>query len=256
MPKLRVLELKLGQPEDVAPQPFWPPGYPASSPCPELCDLTLSCPQVDDQVYRSLPHTLTRLALRYTRWKRGYYQPLPARWQWPLLKSSELLQALRQCDLHSLGHLEVEYRVDELEDELLGYVCAAFPALTSLRLFRSRQSESQDDDVPCDIVDRIIRHLSYLVHLRSLDLSLDLPGTPRAELHLFPGPFPGPRYPKWSLERFKERLGSIADLLARTLGPELTTIKLWRPQHTVAFAWLVYEVVRNEGELRTKCVWS
>ncbi|KAH9885231.1 hypothetical protein C8Q73DRAFT_660101 [Cubamyces lactineus] len=144
MPELRILELKLAQPVDRDPQAFWPPSHriTGSFPWPELRELTLSCPQIHDNIYASLPSSLHSLTLRYTPHHLNYTTKLAfrvtpqARWQWPLLSSSDMLQILHQCRLPDLRHLALEYREDEADEELLQYIKGAYPALRCLRLFR------------------------------------------------------------------------------------------------------------------------
>ncbi|KAI0634077.1 hypothetical protein C8Q77DRAFT_1256805 [Trametes polyzona] len=145
MPHLQRLELELGQPIDVNPRPFWPSGFVADWPLPELRHLTLSCPQVDDLVYSALPSSLRSLSLRYAphyitkalKETKGFIRG-DSRWWWPLLWSSEVLRILRLCRLPALEHLEIEYLADDADDELLTYLGEAFPQLTSLVILRYR----------------------------------------------------------------------------------------------------------------------
>ncbi|KAI0634080.1 hypothetical protein C8Q77DRAFT_1021386, partial [Trametes polyzona] len=250
VPRLERLELELGQPVRVDPRPFWPHGLVADWPLPELRHLTLSCPQVDDLVYTALPTSLRSLTLRYAphyitnvmKEANGYIRA-DCRWQWPLLLSSELLQVLRLCRLPALGHLEIEYRADDADAELLSYLGDGFPNLTSLVILRYRSPHERN--VP---LERITRAINSLPHLQTLSLHADLPETPsRQEVPGYKGST-NYCYTDEALEAFDATAQSFADAIARVSPPSLETIRLWAPidnEHRATFM-LVFGVVRQD----------
>ncbi|KAI0329982.1 hypothetical protein GY45DRAFT_790980 [Cubamyces sp. BRFM 1775] len=260
MSQLRILDLKLIQPTELDPQPIWPSGYLGQWPWPELEELTVSCPQIGDNIYGALPTTLRRLCLRYTPhclnhlWRTE--DGLPGRradcqWQWPLLPSADILEILRRSDVPRLRHLELEYEVDDSELDLLRSVAERYPGLTSFHLFRCRKdrnSHSTADVNPTDYVRRLIKPLTSLTNLEEITLHLDLPGTPRPQY------FPTMRfgssgpYTLEELEEFSRILQVIADMLARMLRPSLRTITLWKPAYNAVFEWRIYDVVCDDGE--------
>ncbi|KAI0363302.1 hypothetical protein BV20DRAFT_905938, partial [Pilatotrama ljubarskyi] len=146
MSGLHTLELKLIQPDGVDPRPVWPPGHAITWPWPELRHLTICCPQVQDQVYDALPTTLETLSLRYAPhyadhvWEHAYGKVPDLPWQWPLLGSAEVTHILARCRLPLLRHLELEYRDDGGECDLLRHIAAALENLEYLKLYHYRQS--------------------------------------------------------------------------------------------------------------------
>ncbi|KAH9885234.1 hypothetical protein C8Q73DRAFT_305545 [Cubamyces lactineus] len=262
MPGLRVLELKLAQPEGRAPQAFWPPSHRAISwPWPELHELTLSCPQVHDNLYAALPSSLRSLTLRYTPHycnymaKFAFHITPAARWQWPLLSSSDILQILRQCRLPDLRHLSLEYREDDADDELLQYIVRTYPALRCLRLFRCRRDEAEEPSgEPLVIVEHIAKQLAPMQHLTRLDLQLDLPGTPKpttSAVILRGGVLGRIGHKVDTLNAWHKTQQAMVDRLLSVLSPTLSTVKLWTPASFTAFDWAVYEIVRAGEELHT-----
>ncbi|KAH9886210.1 hypothetical protein C8Q73DRAFT_715761 [Cubamyces lactineus] len=252
MPRLRVLELKLAQPEGLEPKPIWPAGYPAATswPWPDLTELSVTCPRVDDQIYAHLPSTMRSLTLQYTPhytdyvWMLAARGSLDGRWQWPLLTASEMLGILRQCRFSALRYLALEYLDDDDEEELLSYVAQAFPQLTSLEVLRCHRTVNVDDSEewqdPCAFVERICRPIVSL-HLRTLALHLDLAETP---IPLSPAEFDAP-YNDDQLGSFYNVLHQVADRVALIFRPELEEIKLWRPDDYYIYEWRCYEVVRS-----------
>lgn len=74
-------------------------------------------------------------------WNREYNVHLDGvKWQWPVLGSSDMLRILRRCRCSRLSMLQLEYREDEADEELMDYIGAAFPTLTTLKLIRYRAS--------------------------------------------------------------------------------------------------------------------
>ncbi|KAH9885235.1 hypothetical protein C8Q73DRAFT_718074 [Cubamyces lactineus] len=267
MTNLRVLEFKFMQPRNLDPQPIWPSGHAGVWPWPSLEELTVSCPQVDDNIYDALPNTLRSLSLRYTPhylnhiWKKKFGLPLYADcvWRWPLVSSTDVLHILRRCEVtvYHLRHLELEYTVDDSEADLLRYVAMAFPDLRSLHLFRCRPDRVEPEEAielsnNLAYVERLIEPLASLQSLERVKLSLDLPGTPqpRYTLALKFG-LDGP-YNIEELQSFIRGLHSIADVVARMLGPRMQEIRLWKPDLTAAFTWLVYGVARGDGSPRAR----
>ena len=152
MPRLQSLVLELRIPDDGDPQAVWPPGLPRGTqfPWPELEELTVANPHPADQLFAHMPPSLRKLALPSCPRK------CVEEWLWlcedlyPLLthafyslKASNLLGVLERAgsSTSTLRHLEIEYDADERETDLLRYLVAAFPGLSSLTLYRYRRSE-------------------------------------------------------------------------------------------------------------------
>ncbi|KAH9888965.1 hypothetical protein C8Q73DRAFT_173497 [Cubamyces lactineus] len=145
MPRLRLLRLNFALPRGI-PRPIWPESLVASYSWPELEDLQVSFPCVDDQLYAHLPSTLRRLSLRFfphriidrwcTEWKRD--------WIFPSLNAEQLRHIVRCCHCPDLKHLEVEYHQDAHEEHLIRDIASLFPNLTSLKILRYRRQEIPD----------------------------------------------------------------------------------------------------------------
>ncbi len=148
MTRLRVLDLKLAQPAGIPAQSVWPANYQTTFPWPELQHFSISCPVENDKIYAHLPPTLHTLGLQYFPHVSMLSSNLRApELQWPLQSASAVLRILHQCDLPLLRCLELEYREDHAEDELLRYLRTAFPALTQLKLRRYRREGAYGADV-------------------------------------------------------------------------------------------------------------
>lgn len=166
MPRLRVLELKLAHPAGAPLQPIWPIGYRTTFPWPELQDLTLSYPGKDDQIYVNLPAALRTLTLQCFPHRTTKYLYVCGDGGLPHpLWSSDVLGILRHCHLPLLRGLELEYREDDADDELLRYLGAAFPLLRQLKVRRYRRVGAEYADV------QVVRAPSRHSRLRS-DVSL------------------------------------------------------------------------------------
>ncbi|OJT07694.1 hypothetical protein TRAPUB_1435 [Trametes pubescens] len=110
--------------------------------------LTVAYPNPADAIFASLTDELTSLSLRdspryYLHQRYGWRAPLTTA---PLLSSSECLTILKRLSTPHLITLELVYRADEAEDELLRYLPHAFPLLSELELHRYRASDG--DDIP------------------------------------------------------------------------------------------------------------
>lgn len=162
MPALTSLVLELAQ--NLEHQAIWPKGLDISPfPWPQLETLVVSYPHPDDQLYRHLPRGLRRLSL--CCWPRHYHHPIQynrftlmtRNWHSPILKSSEMLRILQQCDVPELQQLDVEFIADKEDTTLLGLVSSSFPRLTSLHLHRYRDRSSGVVDVPVVRLDDSVR---------------------------------------------------------------------------------------------------
>lgn len=150
MRRLRVLNLTLALPEGVDRKQlvFWPEGYESSLPWPDLEVLTISFPDPEDQIFARLPPSLRRLSLRCTphhrlhQWepKKHFYR------QSPILHASEMLGILTKLSTTLLDHLQLEYRADDADDDLLCCITEQFPNLRSLEVHRFLAS--RDDVAP------------------------------------------------------------------------------------------------------------
>ncbi|KAI0672466.1 hypothetical protein C8Q78DRAFT_971127 [Trametes maxima] len=151
MPRLRCLNLRLGQVSDDPVPPLWPPGLDVPFPWPELEHLTISHPVVGDRIYANLPLSLRSLALRSFPhfathiWKYGLYDRSQDRWDsFVLLTASQMQSILRELRLPSLEGLEIEYQEDDVEDDLLRYMTSTFQNLTTITIRRTRREDGPD----------------------------------------------------------------------------------------------------------------
>ncbi|EIW53570.1 uncharacterized protein TRAVEDRAFT_99591, partial [Trametes versicolor FP-101664 SS1] len=139
MSRLRILDLKLSEPAESPPTPLWPLRYKSTFPWPELQELTVSFPVNKDRIYANLPATLRTLTLQCFPHVTSKYRQYGAEGVSGPIQSSSLLQILRRCKLPLLSSLELEYREDDEDDELLYHLGAAFPALRKLKVRRYRR---------------------------------------------------------------------------------------------------------------------
>ncbi|EIW53546.1 uncharacterized protein TRAVEDRAFT_133379 [Trametes versicolor FP-101664 SS1] len=269
VPRLRHIELKLAQPKGVDPQLFWPPGHDIVEwPWPNLRHLTLSCPHVDDQIHGALPPTLESLALCYTpHMIHSVWNGRGMRCQWPLVSSSEMLQILRRCRCPRLTSLELEYREDEANTELMQHIGASYPALTSVKLLRYRAVDDAEAgplvSSRCFIFDSryrsaltqcpgrpqepLLRMMGAHPRLQHICLHLDHPDTTAS--------FYYPTGYKYDiaeditrLESYLALTQSLADSLAGASSPSLETITLWAPHCYFPYSWFweKFVVIRDE----------
>ncbi|KAI0768242.1 hypothetical protein BD413DRAFT_133012 [Trametes elegans] len=249
MPKLRILELMIAQPEGVDPLPIWPPDLPSTvMPWPELQELTVSCPQADDKIYASLPYVLRRLSLRYyphlsTELWMFRLDPPTRIWQWPLLGSSDVLRILRACHLPMLDDLELEYVENDADEDLLRHLSVALSTITSLKIRRYRREGATD--VP---LKNICGALAALPRLRLLSLHLDFDDTPQAYWRQMRIGIDRLFVPE-EIRAFKEKLLRVANVLASALCPSLETVRLARSWEGDGATWLEYDVIREKGKV-------
>ncbi|KAI0761566.1 hypothetical protein BD413DRAFT_485798 [Trametes elegans] len=253
MPKLRVLALLWAEPANSDPEPIWPPSFNAEYEWPELEDLTVMHPRPDDKLYAHLGPSLRELALRcwprYYKHQRGYnyfmhQDGAEVHWASPLLLSSAMLRILRSSEASSLTHLELEYRADDSDQDLLDHIASAFPHLIVLRIHRYRKCDTSV--VP---VADIAHSLSSLRELRMLMLHLDFHDLPNVDAM---------NIEVWDPEirsRNEEEvttswatLVAAADILARGLSPSVEHVCiLWPPIDSVP-KWRVFNIFRPSGE--------
>ncbi|KAI0788324.1 hypothetical protein C8Q74DRAFT_673383 [Fomes fomentarius] len=195
----------------------------------------------DDQLYRHLPRGLRRLSL--CCWPRHYHHPIQynrftmmtKNWYSPILKSSEMLHILQQCDVPELQQLDVEFIADKADATLLGLVSSSFPRLTSLHLHRYRDRSSGVVDVP--VVD-IANTLASLQELRVLFAHLDFKDAPHPyTIHNLRGA--GEEY-----EPLHRALNDAANTFARSLAPSVRHICLLFRVHWIN-RWLPYRIGRE-----------
>ena len=152
MSNLRVLVLELEGQEGVPSTALWPRGFPASYPWPYLESLSVTYPDLDDEIYEHLPPTMLSLTLRpwphecIRRWQDVNHRPEKLRPYRPSPFPSVLLAILSRCVAPRLRDLGIEYYVDSAEMSLLSHIVASFPCLTTFELHRHRHQ--RDADIP------------------------------------------------------------------------------------------------------------
>ncbi|KAM5544862.1 hypothetical protein V8D89_001760 [Ganoderma adspersum] len=255
MASLRSLTLELSEPENTVPSALWPKGRSAAFSWPNLETLRVSHPDPADEIYHNLPSSVRALSLRSwphqciqiydenqafqpLSWHRGRKQ---RRWNCPLLTPCTLVQVLQKCEFSLLPTLELEYRVDAHESELLRTLAVNFRHLTTLEVHRYRSPGTYDVAVT-DFAEA----LAPLTSLRLLKLHLDFA--------YMPGPKPGSMMarlpPDVGSPTFDDTLASAAEQLSRTLAPSLEEI--WMFKYEYEPLWAVFVVTRAslDGELQ------
>ncbi|KAI0643817.1 hypothetical protein C8Q79DRAFT_1012372 [Trametes meyenii] len=141
-----------------------------------LHSLTIAYPNPEDEIFASVGEELTCLSLRDS--PRYYLYPqctedwMLESMETPLLTSTDVLSIIRRIPAPRLWKLELVYRADEAEFELLHYLSLAFPLLQQIELHRYRASDSLagDDNIP---YMNIAKALASIEHLRVAYLNLD-----------------------------------------------------------------------------------
>ncbi len=192
MPLLRSLSSELSETEHVNETAIWPRGFPATFPFPwpDLACLRVSHPGATDEIYTHLPPSLRTLALR--SWphecirlhEQSQVHLTPSRlegwncrlWKYPLSTPRNLAQILQKCDVPLLRSLELEYRANVEESQLLRLLGEKFRHLTTLEIHRFRSEGSKDVPVvsrPTSFPALIHTHLH---HHCNVDMTLDSTG--------------------------------------------------------------------------------
>ncbi|KAH9903488.1 hypothetical protein C8Q73DRAFT_674952 [Cubamyces lactineus] len=142
----------------------------------ELRSLTVAYPDPDDIIFSMKTPCLTHLSLRdepryyFYRRNRGF---LPSSAVAPILGASDCLAILRKMDVPLLSSLELVYKVDVGEYELLHHISTSYPNLAQLEVHRYRANDT--DIVP---YTSITSTLSKIRSLQALYLNLDWALTP------------------------------------------------------------------------------
>ncbi|KAI0632932.1 hypothetical protein C8Q77DRAFT_1158391 [Trametes polyzona] len=143
----------------------------------ELRTLVLSYPDPEDAVFSIHMPQLLHLSLR--DWPRHYdFRVLPdyhMPYRSPLLSATQMLSILSRLHVPELRTLELVYRADETDDELLRHIVHAFPKLRHLEIHRYRQRRGSTVDY-----ERIARTISSLETLATVRLHLDFRDDPGA----------------------------------------------------------------------------
>ncbi|KAI0672387.1 hypothetical protein C8Q78DRAFT_1188390 [Trametes maxima] len=139
-----------------------------------LHSLTIAYPNPEDEIFASIGEELTCLSLRDS--PRYYLYPqctedwMLESMETPLLTSTDILSMVRRITAPRLSKLELVYRADETEFELLPYLSLVFPLLQQIELHRYRASDSDNDSIP--YLD-IAKALTTIRYLRVAYLNLD-----------------------------------------------------------------------------------
>ncbi|KAI1792108.1 hypothetical protein LXA43DRAFT_360889 [Ganoderma leucocontextum] len=202
MSRLRVLNLALALPPGVHRKQLmlWPEGYESQLPWPDLEALTVSFPDPEDGIFSRLPLSLRRLSLRCTPhhclrlWERNQYLCYRS----PILHASEMLEVLTKLSAPLLDSLQLEYRANDADDDLLRCISDKFPNVRSLEV--QRFLASCNDTIS---VANIGRRLAPLRSLHTLRAHFQLPDSMTIR------PPPRQEYPEVD-ERYYE--GSVEEL--------------------------------------------
>ncbi|OJT04234.1 hypothetical protein TRAPUB_5054 [Trametes pubescens] len=220
MSRLRILDLKLKltKPEESPPRPIWPIRYKSEFPWQELQELTVSFPANNDLIYRKLPDTLRALTLQCFPHITSKFRQHGAEGVSGPIQSSDWLRILRRCNLPLLRSLELEYRENDQDDELLRHLGAAFPKLRQLKVRRYRREGVRMADVP---VEHNARTLGSLP--QPLDLSLYLDNVEAPDTRVVRGVHHDRE--EDLAHKFQETLDGVADAVARGLAGTATAVE-------------------------------
>ncbi|RPD61415.1 hypothetical protein L227DRAFT_652677 [Lentinus tigrinus ALCF2SS1-6] len=244
MRDLRVLVLELTLSADAEPRPILDHDDADDYPWPHLEELSVSHPVVDDPVYARLPQCLRVLSL--SCYPHVAERPFldgndPFRpYGFPLQTSSEMLDILQRCRARDLSELHLEYRADESESTLLGFVSSALPKIQILQIYRYRAPNTSDI-----AVDEFARLLSSLAALRVLKVHLDLENTPLPDFSMRPAQrgFEEPwAYDDLAMKTFADDQRVIAETLAGILSPSVKEIHLWWPADSGRHLWRRFRI--------------
>ncbi|KAI0325717.1 hypothetical protein GY45DRAFT_204363 [Cubamyces sp. BRFM 1775] len=248
MSKLRLLKLDTALPQHTVSRPIWPEGFAAVYPWPELEDLQISFPCVNDQLYSHLPSTLRRLSLRAFPHRIVHswgldWRPMPA-WKCPVQTAGQMHRILHRCDCPHLEYLEVEYDQDDEEEEPLRTIVELYPRLVSLKIIRYANLDASKFDIAQ--FGQLLRRLG---HLKDVSLHLGLATTPRVSLGRR-----GFMIPHDAVRRFQAANHKMFDQLVRCLGPSVELVKFLEPLGYGCWnEWTPYKVVHKENGRRTLC---
>ncbi|OJT02102.1 hypothetical protein TRAPUB_7435 [Trametes pubescens] len=175
MPHLRHLVIVAALPRHVRVRCCLLSRDPSSSPWQHsLRSLVVAYPDHRDPVF-SIPFSdLTYLSLR--DWPRHYKTIAPNQrgpWGSPILSATRALSILRRLHAPGLTTLELVYRADEADDELLVLIAQTFTKLRHIELHRYRRSRDESVDH-----HHIARTLSAAPSLLRLRLHLDFKDDP------------------------------------------------------------------------------
>lgn len=129
---------------------IWPMNSVSLPHLDSLRNLTIAYPDPEDLIFDHLPSSLNHLSL--TDCPRHYLSldDLNRYGEYayisPILTSSKLLDILRRCDVSELRSLEVVYRADTLDLDVLDFIARSFPRLHTLKIFRYPSSAEDPVD--------------------------------------------------------------------------------------------------------------
>ncbi|KAI0772726.1 hypothetical protein BD413DRAFT_473621 [Trametes elegans] len=178
MPSLRSLSVQV-HPRRGLPRPLLVTSMSTGGWSRQLRALSIGYPVPEDNIF-SLVTELTHLSLRdtpryYLRDRHRLRMPMSER---PLLSATACLDILRRMSIQRLRSLELSYREDGSEDELLQYLASRIPKLQVLELHRYAATEPDPEDAePAEVPYTHIAHaLTSIRNLRIAHLDFDLDG--------------------------------------------------------------------------------
>ncbi|KAH9849367.1 hypothetical protein C2E23DRAFT_762086 [Lenzites betulinus] len=172
MPRLHSLSVELAQPPYHSRAPVFGTAVPVACERLQLCSLTVPYPDPEDAIFSFVGVDLVHLSLR--DWPRAY-SPLRGkvalRFVAPILSAFECLRLLTRMNTPLLESLEVVYKVDDADDDLLRHIATAYPRLSRLEIHHYRNS-GDDDIVPYEHISQMLASMASR-SLHSLRLNLD-----------------------------------------------------------------------------------
>ncbi|OBZ67379.1 hypothetical protein A0H81_12717 [Grifola frondosa] len=173
MPSMTSLTLKLAQKINQPPLLLWPRGSRRDVNISNLRDLVVSYPHPDDEIFSHLPSELRGISIRDS--PRYYITNvyITTSNRTPLLSGTDLLRILNTRTFATLERLEIVYRADSNDPQMIECVVGMFPQLQFLEIHRY---PSHDNERPP--MNEIVTTLSRLKTLRVLRLNLHSPHHP------------------------------------------------------------------------------
>lgn len=113
----------------------------------ELRSLTLTYPDLEDTLFRTNLTGLTHIALtdrpRHYHYSGNIAALLSPYYDVPIVAASEFLSTLRNLQMPHLTSLELVYKADGADQDLLHHIVGAFPKLSHLELHRYRKDSDE-----------------------------------------------------------------------------------------------------------------
>ncbi|OBZ67618.1 hypothetical protein A0H81_12503 [Grifola frondosa] len=208
MPSLTSLTLKLAQSTYLPPLLLWPRDLRRDVNISNLRQFTISYPHPDDEIFAHLPPELLSISVRDSPRYFIYNKCVMAPNRTPVLSGTDLLRILNTQAFIALERLEIVYRVDSGDPQMMESIADMFPELRFLEIHRYPSDDSEKS-----ALKEIVTTLSRLKNLRVLRLNLHPTSHPPFEVILE------------SLDVLGERAQIVADAFALSQLSEVAFLR-------------------------------